>query len=69
MSGTLPKDDLSACVPHLFTALEDRSADVRRAATDAVLPFMIHLGYGAMARHAGKLKVGTGPPPPAGNAY
>ncbi|KAF0310307.1 Cytoskeleton-associated protein 5 [Amphibalanus amphitrite] len=56
VSGSLPKDDLTACVPHLYTALEDRSAEVRRAAADAVLPFMIHLSYEAMARHAGKLK-------------
>ncbi|XP_043214120.1 cytoskeleton-associated protein 5-A-like isoform X1 [Amphibalanus amphitrite] len=56
VSGGLPKDDLTACVPHLYTALEDRSAEVRRAAADAVLPFMIHLSYEAMARHAGKLK-------------
>ena len=59
VSGGLPKEDVSACVPHLYAALEDRSAEVRRAAADAVLPFMIHLGYDALARHAGKLKVRT----------
>ena len=57
MSSGLPKEELNACVPHLFVALEDRSADVRKAASEAVLPFMIHLGYDAMVRHAGKLKV------------
>lgn len=48
-----------ACVPHLYAALEDRSAEVRRAAADAVLPFMIHMGFDAMARHAAKLKVSS----------
>ena len=62
MSGGLSKEDLSACLPHLYAALEDRSAEVRRSATDAVLPFLIHLGYDAMARHAGKLKVRAAPP-------
>ena len=55
MSGGLSKEDL-------YAALEDRSAEVHRAATDAMLPFLIHLGYDAMARHAGKLKVRAAPP-------
>ncbi|XP_037087768.1 LOW QUALITY PROTEIN: protein mini spindles-like [Pollicipes pollicipes] len=55
-AGQLPKDELMACLPHLYTALEDRTAEVRRAAGDAVLPFMLHLGYDSMARAAGKLK-------------
>ena len=48
-----------ACLPHLYASLEDRNADVRKGAGEAVLPFMIHLEYDAMARHAGKLKVGA----------
>lgn len=56
VSGQLPKDDLVACLPHLYASLEDRNADVRKGAGEAVLPFMIHLEYDAMARHAGKLK-------------
>lgn len=47
---------MTACVPHLFAAIEDRTADVRKAAQDATLGFMIHLGYESMARHATKLK-------------
>ena len=45
-----------ACLPYLFAALEDRTAEVRKAAHDATLPFMIHLGYETLARNAGKLK-------------
>jgi cytoskeleton-associated protein 5 len=52
----LNKDDLTACVPHLLAAIEDRTADVRKAAQDATLGFMIHLGYESMSRHASKLK-------------
>lgn len=43
----------------MYASLEDRNADVRKGAGEAVLPFMIHLGYDVMARHAGKLKVGA----------
>lgn len=52
----LNKDDVTACVPHLLAAIEDRTADVRKAAQDATLGFMIHLGYESMSRHASKLK-------------
>ena len=47
---------MTACLPYLFGSLEDRAAEVRKAAQEATLPFMIHLGYEAMARNAGKLK-------------
>ena len=50
------KDDVAACVPHLFAAIEDRTADVRKAAQDATLGFMIQLGYDNLARQTGKLK-------------
>lgn len=40
----------------MFAAIEDRTADVRKAAQDATLGFMIQLGYESMARHASKLK-------------
>lgn len=52
----LNKDDVNACIPHLFAAIEDRTADVRKAAQDATLGFMIQLGYESLARHASKLK-------------
>jgi len=45
------------CVPYLYASLEDRNADVRKKANEAVLPFMIHAGYEVMARHAAKTKV------------
>lgn len=38
-------------------ALEDRNADVRKGANEAVLPFMIHLGYDGMVKHTNKVKV------------
>lgn len=45
------------CVPHLYTNLEDRNADVRKNAQDAILGFMIHLSYETMAKQSEKLKV------------
>ncbi|KAK7077047.1 hypothetical protein SK128_006638 [Halocaridina rubra] len=50
------KEELHACTQYLFMALEDRNADVRKASSEAVLPFMIHLGYDGMAKHTGKVK-------------
>lgn len=43
-------------MPYLFAAIEDRTADVRKAAQDATLGFMIQLGYESLARHCSKLK-------------
>lgn len=40
----IPKEELVACVPHLYSNLEDRNADVRKNAGEAVLGIMIHLG-------------------------
>ena len=51
--------ELNECIPHLYAALEDRNGDVRKKAQEAVLPFMIHIGYDGMVRHAGKLKVNS----------
>jgi len=45
------------CVPYLYASLEDRNADVRKKAQEAVLPFMIHASYEVMARLAAKAKV------------
>ncbi|GAB6028698.1 hypothetical protein CHUAL_004522 [Chamberlinius hualienensis] len=53
---SIPTGDLTLCVPLLLTALEDRSPDVRKKAQDAVLPFMLHLGYDLMSRATSKLK-------------
>jgi len=45
------------CIQYLFASLEDRNADVRKKAHEAVLPFMIHTGYEVMAKEAAKAKV------------
>jgi hypothetical protein len=36
--------------------VEDRNADVRKKAKEAILPFMMHLGYEAMAKATSNLK-------------
>lgn len=46
-----------SCLPYLLSNLEDRNSDVRKTANDAVLGFMIHIGYGPMTNAAEKLKV------------
>ncbi|XP_062868509.1 cytoskeleton-associated protein 5-like isoform X2 [Trichomycterus rosablanca] len=48
--------DLALCVPHLYSCLEDRNADVRKKAQDALPMFMMHLGYDKMSKAAAKLK-------------
>ncbi|CAB3232167.1 unnamed protein product [Arctia plantaginis] len=53
------RDELSICVPILFSCLEDRAADVRKVAADCVLPFMLHLGYEPMHKQMDKLKPGS----------
>lgn len=54
---TIPREELAICIPLLYAALEDRGAEVRRGAGEAVLGFMMHLGPESMARQAEKLKV------------
>ncbi|XP_018326942.1 protein mini spindles isoform X2 [Agrilus planipennis] len=56
---SLPKEELHACIPHLYSNLEDRNADVRKNAHEAVFGFMIHLGYDSMLRQSDKLKPGS----------
>ncbi|KAF2350520.1 CLASP N-terminal domain [Trinorchestia longiramus] len=53
---SINKEDLANYVPHVYAGLEDRSADVRKAAGEAVLPFMLHLGYEGMLKHTSKVK-------------
>ncbi|XP_043494005.1 protein mini spindles isoform X2 [Polistes fuscatus] len=55
----IPKEELLVCIPHLYSNLEDRNSDVRKNAQEAVLGFMIHLSYEAMARNTEKLKPGS----------
>ena len=49
--------ELNLCHPYLFSCLEDRNAEVRKKAGEALMPFMIHSSYEAMVRQAGKLQV------------
>ncbi|XP_070169213.1 protein mini spindles isoform X2 [Polyergus mexicanus] len=55
----IPKEELFVCLSYLYTNLEDRNSDVRKNAQEAVLGFMIHLSYEAMARNTEKLKPGS----------
>ena len=52
---TVSKEELTGCLTVLFTSLEDRSADVRKAAQEAVLGFMKHLGFQTMTKATEKL--------------
>jgi cytoskeleton-associated protein 5 len=54
---TVPKEEMVACIPSLLSNLEDRNADVRKNAADAVLGVMIHTGYGPLSNACDKLKV------------
>lgn len=54
---SVPKEEIMACIPYLYANLEDRNADVRKNAQDAVLGLMIHVGYDAMFKQTDKLKV------------
>ncbi|CAH2055745.1 unnamed protein product, partial [Iphiclides podalirius] len=56
---SFPREELSLCVPLLYACLEDRAADVRKAAADCVLPVMLHLGYEPMHKQLDKLKPGS----------
>ncbi|XP_049878313.1 protein mini spindles [Pectinophora gossypiella] len=53
---SFPREELLVCVPTLYACLEERAADVRKAAADCVLPFMLHLGYEAMHKQIDKIK-------------
>ncbi|KAJ8911338.1 hypothetical protein NQ315_014182, partial [Exocentrus adspersus] len=56
---TIPKEELLICIPHLYSNLEDRNAEVRKNAQEAVLGIMIHLGYETMVKQTEKLKPGS----------
>ena len=49
--------ELKDCIPPLYTSLEDRSPDVRKAAQAVVPCIMAHVGYDAMSKATGKLDV------------
>ena len=45
---SVPREDLMAMITALYAAVEDRNADVRKAAQDAIPAFMRHLGFQKM---------------------
>lgn len=47
------------CIPYLYTNLEDRNADVRKNAQEAVFGIMLHTSYEAMSKQTEKLKVSS----------
>ena len=49
--------ELDACCPPFYACLEDRNADVRKSAQDALLSVMSHLGYPKMAKRVSSVKV------------
>lgn len=51
---SISKDELLACLPYLYANICDRNADVRKNANDAILGFMIHVGFDAMAKATDK---------------
>ncbi|XP_044749386.1 protein mini spindles isoform X2 [Coccinella septempunctata] len=56
---TIPKEELTICIPYLYNNLEDRNADVRKNAQEAILGFMIHTSYESMLKQTEKLKPGS----------
>lgn len=51
---SISKDELLACLPYLYANICDRNADVRKNANDAILGFMIHVGFDAMSKATDK---------------
>ena len=51
----LPTRDLIPCVVPMFTSLEDRNGDVRKAAQGVCLYFLAHAGYDVVFRQTSKL--------------
>ncbi|KAG8185075.1 hypothetical protein JTE90_029692 [Oedothorax gibbosus] len=54
--NSLPSSELVLCLPVLLSCLEDRNPEVRKKASECLLPFMMHVGFEPMARAASKLK-------------
>uniref|UniRef100_A0ABM5FVF0 Cytoskeleton-associated protein 5-like n=1 Tax=Pogona vitticeps TaxID=103695 RepID=A0ABM5FVF0_9SAUR len=55
-SSSSVSTDLLRCVPHLYSALEDRHEETRLAACKALPFFLLHLGSEKMSESASKLK-------------
>lgn len=52
----LPAELKECCLP-VLSCLNDRNPDVRKAAQEAILPFMIHTGFESMLKAASKVDV------------
>lgn len=52
---SVSKDELHACLPHLYSNICDRNVDVRKNANDAIYGFMVHLGLEIQQTHFSKL--------------
>ena len=56
----MPFNILSICfqlwIPTLYSCLEDRNGDVRKRAQEALVPFLLHFGFGTMSKFTGDLK-------------
>ncbi|RZC32556.1 cytoskeleton-associated protein 5 [Asbolus verrucosus] len=53
---SIPREEITICIPHLYSNLEDRNSDVRKNAQEAILGIMIHVGYETMVKNTEKLK-------------
>lgn len=53
---SINKEELVACLPHLYANICDRNADVRKNANECVLGIMMHMGYDAMMKAMDKQK-------------
>ncbi|XP_033753517.1 cytoskeleton-associated protein 5-like [Pecten maximus] len=51
--------EFKQCVPLLLNCLEDRNGDVRKKAQEALLPFMVHVGFESMFKATSKMKPGS----------
>jgi len=49
--------ELKECLPPLLACLNDRNPDVRKAAQESILPFMIQTGFDSMLKAASKIDV------------
>lgn len=47
---SIPKEELTSMLPHLYANISDRNADVRKNANEAVMGIMIHIGYETMLK-------------------
>lgn len=56
---SVPTEGLVAMLPVVYQSLEDRNADIRKASNEAIITFMMHLGYDTMLNGCSNLKGST----------